>query len=53
MISYSIFQLKRSHALIGGIFGVAMIASFAVWMAGELFEAIVTETTKEEEGQRH
>jgi hypothetical protein len=52
MISYSIFQLKRSHALIGRIFGVAMIASFAVWMAGELSEAIVTETTKEEEEQR-
>lgn len=54
MVSYSIFQLKRSHALIGGIFGIAMMASFAVWMAGELFEAIViTTTTKEqvEEGE--
>jgi hypothetical protein len=48
IVSYSIFQLKRSHAFIGGIFGVAMMASFAVWMAGELFEAIVTATTKEE-----
>ena len=47
MVSYSLFQLKRSHALIGGIFGIAMMASFAVWMAGELFEAIVTPTTKE------
>ena len=58
MVSYSIFQLKRSHVLIGGIFGIAMMASFAVWMAGELFEAIVittttTTTTKEqvEEGE--
>ncbi|HVD20366.1 MAG TPA: hypothetical protein VNB95_00310 [Nitrososphaera sp.] len=62
MVSYSIFQLKRSHALIGGIFGIAMMASFAVWMAGELFEAIVTTTTttkeqveegEEGEEQRH
>jgi hypothetical protein len=53
MVSYSIFQLKRSHALIGGIFGVAMMASFAVWMAGELFEAIVTATTTKEEEQLH
>lgn len=58
MVSYSIFQLNRSHALVGGIFGVAMMASFTLWMAGELFEAIVTATTKEvaevvEEEQRY
>jgi hypothetical protein len=38
-IAYSFFQLKSSHVLIGGIFGIAMIASFGVWMAGELLEA--------------
>lgn len=53
MISYSLFQLKRSHALIGGIFGIAMMASFAVWMAGELLEAIITETTTKEEEEQH
>jgi hypothetical protein len=53
MVSYSIFQLKRSHALIGGIFGVAMMASFTVWMVGELLEAIITETTTKEEEEQH
>jgi len=39
MVAYSFLQLKTSHVLVGGIFGIAMIASFGVWMAGELLEA--------------
>ncbi len=41
MVSYPILQLKRSHALAAGIFGVAMMVSFAVWMADEFIEAVV------------
>jgi hypothetical protein len=37
--AYSILQLKSSHVLIGGMFGIAMITSFGVWMAGELLES--------------
>jgi hypothetical protein len=32
MVAYSILQIKSSHVLIGGIFGIAMMASFGVWM---------------------
>jgi hypothetical protein len=39
MIAYSFFQLKSSHVLIGGMFGIAMMTSFGVWMIGELLEA--------------
>jgi hypothetical protein len=39
IIAYSILQLKSSHVLIGGMFGIAMIISFGVWMVGELLEA--------------
>jgi hypothetical protein len=39
MVAYSFLQLKTSHVLVGGIFGIALIASFGVWMAGELLEA--------------
>ena len=41
MTSYFFYQLKTKHALLGGIFGVAMIAAFGTWMAGELAEAII------------
>jgi hypothetical protein len=36
MVAYTILQIKSSHVLIGGMFGIAMVASFGVWMAGEL-----------------
>jgi hypothetical protein len=39
MIAYSFFQLKSSHVLIGGIFGIVMIMTFGVWMVGEILEA--------------
>jgi hypothetical protein len=32
MVGYSILQIKSSHVLVGGIFGIAMIASFQVWI---------------------
>lgn len=41
MVSYSFFQVKTKHTLIGGIFGLAMMATFAIWMAGELAESML------------
>jgi hypothetical protein len=41
MVAYSFLQLKSSHGLIGGIFGIAMMASFGVWTAGELLEPTI------------
>jgi hypothetical protein len=41
IISYSFFQIRDSNTIIGGIFGLAMMISFGIWMTGELFEAIV------------
>jgi len=41
MTSYFFYQVETKHALIGGIFGVAMIAAFGTWMAGELAEAFI------------
>ena len=41
MVAYSFLQLKSSHGLIGGIFGIAMMASFGVWMTGELLESTI------------
>jgi hypothetical protein len=32
MIAYFFLQLRSSHVLIGGIFGIAMMISFGVWM---------------------
>jgi hypothetical protein len=49
MVAYTIFQIKSSHVLIGGMFGIAMLASFGVWMVGELLEA----TLFVAEGQQH
>jgi hypothetical protein len=39
MASYSFFQVKSKHTLIGGIFGLAMMLTFSTWMIGELAEA--------------
>ncbi|MGH9974505.1 MAG: hypothetical protein ACRD8Z_01540 [Nitrososphaeraceae archaeon] len=38
MVAYLFLQLRTSHILIGGIFGVAMMISFSVWMAIEFLE---------------
>ena len=40
IISYSFFQIRRSNIIIGGIFGLAMMISFGIWMIGELFESV-------------
>jgi hypothetical protein len=40
MAAYSFYQVRTNHTLIGGIFGIAMIAAFGMWMLGELVEAI-------------
>ncbi len=49
IVAYSIFQLKSSHVLIGGMFGIALVTSFGVWMVGELLEA----TLFTAEGEQH
>jgi hypothetical protein len=49
IIAYSILQLKSSHVLIGGMFGIAMIISFGVWMVGELLEATFFATEEQHE----
>jgi hypothetical protein len=49
MVAYSILQIKSSHVLIGGIFGIAMMVSFGIWMTGELLEA----TLFVSEGEEH
>lgn len=43
IISYSLFQIRHSNVIIGGIFGLVMMISFGIWMIGELFEAITKE----------
>jgi hypothetical protein len=45
MAAYSFYQFRTNHALIGGTFGIAMIAAFGMWMVGELVEAITITTT--------
>jgi hypothetical protein len=45
MAAYSFYQFRTNHALIGGIFGIAMIGAFGMWMVGELVEAIIISTT--------
>lgn len=47
MIAYSILQLKSSHVLIGGMFGIAMMTSFGVWMTGELLEVTLFATERD------
>ena len=49
MAAYSLYQFRTNHALIGGLFGIAMIAAFGMWMLGELVEAITVTTTQAEE----
>jgi hypothetical protein len=49
MAAYSFYQVRTNHVLIGGIFGIAMIAAFGMWMVGELIEAIAI--TPNEEGE--
>jgi Na+/phosphate symporter len=43
IISYSFFQIRHNNAIIGGIFGLAIMISFGIWMIGELFETVVEE----------
>lgn len=49
MVAYSFLQLKNSHVLVGGIFGIAMMVSFGVWMAGELLEVTLFVTEEEQQ----
>jgi phosphate/sulfate permease len=49
MAAYSFYQVRTNHALIGGIFGIAMTAAFVTWMVGELFEAIAITPTEDGE----
>jgi hypothetical protein len=49
MTAYSLYQFRTNHALIGGIFGIAMIAAFGMWMVGELIEAIAITPTEDGE----
>ena len=52
MAAYSFYQFRTNHALIGGIFGIAMTAAFGMWMGGELVEAIIiTITPATEDGE--
>lgn len=48
MIAYAFLQLKSSRVFIGGIFGIAMVTSFGIWMIGELLEATLIVT-----GEKH
>jgi hypothetical protein len=48
MAAYSFLQFRANHVLIGGLFGIAIIASFGTWMVGELIESfVVTEENVE------
>ena len=49
MAAYSFYQVKTNRALIGGVFGIAMMAAFGTWMAGELVEAIAIPPTEDGE----
>jgi hypothetical protein len=49
MAAYSFYQVRTNHVLIGGIFGIAMIAAFGMWMVGELVEAIAITPTEDGE----
>jgi hypothetical protein len=51
MAAYSFYQVRTNHALIGGIFGIAMIAAFGMWMVGELVEAITITPPATEDGE--
>jgi len=48
MAAYSFLQFRVNHVLIGGLFGIAIIASFGTWMVGELVESFaITEENVE------
>ncbi len=49
MAAYSFYQFRTNHALIGGIFGSAMIAALGTWMVSELVEAIAITPTEDGE----
>jgi cation transport ATPase len=49
MAAYSFYQFRTNHVLIGGIFGIAMIMVFGMWMVGELIEAIAITPTEDGE----
>jgi hypothetical protein len=49
MAAYSSYQFRTNRALIGGIFGIAMITAFGMWMVGELVEAIAITPTEDGE----
>jgi hypothetical protein len=49
MAAYSFYQFRTNHALIGGIFGIAMIAALGTWMVGEFVEAIAITPTEDGE----
>lgn len=51
MAAYSFYQVRTNHALIGGIFGIAMITAFGMWMVGELVEAITITPPATEDGE--
>lgn len=39
MASYIFFQIRKNHVIIGGIFGMVMMASFGTWFVGEIFNS--------------
>ena len=49
MAAYSFYQFRINHAMIGGMFGIAMIAALGTWMVGESVEAIAL--TPAEDGE--
>jgi hypothetical protein len=49
MAAYAFYQFRTNHALIGGVFGIAMMAAFGMWMVGELVEAIAITPTEDGE----
>ena len=49
MATYALYQFRTNHVLIGGMFGIAMIMVFGMWMVDELIEAIVI--TPAEDGE--
>lgn len=41
VVSYVIFQKRNYNVMIGGIFGIAMLAVFGMWLIGEMIEAFI------------
>ena len=48
MAAYFSYQVKTNRALVGGMFGVAMIVGFSTWMVGEFIEVFAISLTQEE-----